>query len=109
MLCVATTDASTDEQVFRVFINEVLVPLRPGMVVVMDTLSSHKVTGVKEAIEASGCRVEYLPQYSPDLSPIEPTWSKTKQRLRTLEARDVASLHLAIGDAFHSITPADCF
>jgi len=67
VLCAATTDASTDAEVFRAFVNDVLVPrLRPGMVVVMDSLSSHKVTGVKQAIEAAGCRVVYLPPYSPD-------------------------------------------
>ncbi len=110
VLCAATTDASTDAEVFRVFVNEVLVPsLRPGMVVVMDNLSSHKVTGVKEAIAAAGCRVVYLPPYSPDLSPIEPTWSKAKQRLRSIGARDVSSLHEAIGKALDSITPDDCF
>lgn len=109
VLCAATTDASTDAEVFRVFVNDVLVPrLRPGMVVVMDNLSSHKVTGVKEAIEAAGCRVEYLPPYSPDLSPIEPTWSKAKQWLRSMGARDVQSLHAAIGEALKSITPEDC-
>lgn len=110
VLCAATTEASTDADVFRVFVNEILVPsLRPDMVVVMDNLSSHKVAGVREAIEAAGCRVVYLPPCSPDLSPIEPTWSKAKQHLRSAEARDVASLHVAIGQALDSITPADCY
>lgn len=109
VLCGSTIDASTDTDVFRTFVHEVLVPsLRPGMVVVMDNLSSHKVVGVKAAVEAIGCRLVYLPPYSPDLSPIEPVWSKVKQLLRTMEARDVAGLESAVGVALSQITPADC-
>lgn len=109
MLCASTINASTDAEVFRSFVNEVLVPnLRPGMVVVMDNLSSHKVTGIRDAIEAIGCRLIYLPPYSPDLSPIEPTWSKVKQRLRSIAARDVATLHDAIGMALNEVTAKDC-
>jgi transposase len=109
VLCASTIDAATDADVFRAFVNEVLVPsLRPGMVVVMDNLSSHKVAGISEAIEKAGCRVVYLPPYSPDLSPIEPTWSKVKQRLRSIGARDVPSLQHAIGAALQSITADDC-
>lgn len=109
VLCAATIDASTDAEVFRLFVNEVLVPsLRPGRVVVMDNLAAHKVAGIVEAIENAGCRVVYLPAYSPDFSPIEPTWSKVKQMLRTIGARDVPSLHEAIGQALERITPADC-
>jgi len=107
--CAAMTDAATDGDVFRTFVQEALVPtLRPGMVVVMDNLASHKVAGIKESIEAAGCRVVYLPPYSPDLSPIEPTWSKVKQRLRSIGARRVPDLQMAIGEALDSITPDDC-
>ena len=109
VLCASTIDAATDAEVFRMFVSQVLVPsLRPGMVVVMDNLSSHKVAGVVNAIEKANCRVVYLPPYSPDLSPIEPTWSKVKQRLRTIGARDVPTLETAIGHALASITPNDC-
>ena len=109
VLCASTIDASTDAEVFRMFVNQVLVPsLRPGMVVIMDNLSSHKVAGVGDAIEKAGCRVVYLPPYSPDLSPIEPTWSKVKQTLRTIGARNVGDLEHAIGQAINRITPDDC-
>lgn len=56
--------------------------LRPGDVVVMDNLSSHKVKGVREAIEAKGAEVWYLPPYSPDFNPIEMMWSKVKHLIR---------------------------
>lgn len=109
VLCGSTIDAATDSDVFRTFVDHVLVPaLRPGMVVVMDNLSSHKVTGVREAIEAAGCRLVYLPPYSPDLSPIEPIWSKVKQELRSIEARHVATLDAAVGKALSNVTVADC-
>jgi len=61
--------------------------LRPGDVVVMDNLSSHKVAGVRERIEATGAQLLYLPPYSPDLNPIEKAWSKLKQGLRSVKAR----------------------
>lgn len=109
VLCASTIDAATDAEVFRLFVNQVLVPnLRPGRVVVMDNLSSHKVVGIAQAIEKAGCRLVYLPAYSPDFSPIEPTWSKVKQQLRTIGARDVRDLHDAIGQAMASITADDC-
>jgi DDE superfamily endonuclease len=69
----AAIDATTDSDVFCTFIAEALAPaLRPGQVVVMDNLAAHKVAAVKRMIEAAGCRLVYLPPYSPDLSPIEP-------------------------------------
>lgn len=109
VLCASTIDAATDADVFRLFVNDVLAPsLRPGTVVVMDNLSSHKVAGIVHAIEKAGCRVVYLPAYSPDLSPIEPTWSKVKQKIRTIGARNVDGLHDAIGHALASITSDDC-
>ena len=82
--------------------------LRPGQVVVMDNLAAHKVVGVRRLIEAAGCRLVYLPPYSPDLSPIEPAWSKLKQALRTTGARAVAALGQAIDAALATITAADC-
>jgi transposase len=109
VLAAGVIDAATDAEVFRGFIDHVLVPaLRPGMVVVMDNLSSHKVSGIVESIQAAGCRVVYLPPYSPDLSPIEPTWSKVKQLIRTQEPREVGTLVESIGMALSQITAADC-
>jgi transposase len=66
---------STDAEVFLRYVEKVLVPcLWPGAVVVLDNLSTHKVTGVAEAIESAGARLYYLPPYSPDLNPIEQAW-----------------------------------
>lgn len=109
VLAAATINASTDADVFRSFITDCLVPtLRPGMVVVMDNLSSHKVAGIQQAIEAAGCRLVYLPPYSPDLSPIENVWSKAKSVMRMLEARTVEDLEAAVALALSEITAADC-
>ena len=108
ILTAATIDAATDGEVFRQFLKAWLIPaLRPGQVVVMDNLSSHKTAGIREAIEAVGCRVLYLPPYSPDLNPIENAFSKIKSRLRTLAARTVETLGQAIADALATITASD--
>ena len=108
MLAAVTVDAATDADVFRAFVRDALVPaLRPGQLVVMDNLSSHKVPGVVELIESAGCRVRYLPPYSPDLNPIENAFSKIKARLKRLAARTVEALGRAVHDAVASITRSD--
>jgi transposase len=81
--------------------------LRPGDVVILDNLSTHKIRGVREAIEAVGARLLYLPPYSPDFNPIEPMWSKVKQILRGHAPRTDKQLLLAAKRAFQSITAAD--
>jgi hypothetical protein len=79
MIASMTGEGSTDAQVFLTSVQTILVPtLHAGQVVFRDNLSSHQVDGVKEAIESVGARLEYLPPYSPALSPIEPCWSKFK-------------------------------
>lgn len=103
-----TIEGSTDGQVFATFIGDVLVPaLRPGQTVIMDNLSAHKVEGIQDAIEARGARLEYLPSYSPDLSPIEPCWSKLKAILRAKAARTRDSLDHALTEALGMITAQD--
>ena len=88
---------------------DALVPvLEPGDVVVMDNLQAHKISGVQEAIESAGAHLLYLPPYSPDLSPIEPMWSKVKQSLRSLAARTVDALQEAVTAALQSVTSTDC-
>ena len=88
ILAAMTREGSTDTAVFLAFVQKMLVPtLRPGQIVIMDNLSSHKVTGVKEAIESAHATLEYLPAYSPDFSPIEKCWSKVKEFLRAKAAR----------------------
>jgi transposase len=78
--------------------------LKPGDVVVMDNLSSHKVSGVRELIETAGAEVLYLPPYSPDLNPIEKAWAKFKQLLRSVKARTKEALEQAIQEALKLIS-----
>ena len=82
--------------------------LHPGDVVVMDNLPPHKASGVREAIEAAGATLRYLPPYSPDFNPIENMWGKVKGVLRSLAARGVDALHDAVGAALATVTPSDC-
>jgi len=104
----ATVEAPTDSEVFRIFVKDSLVPaLRKGDVVVWDNLSPHRASGVVEAIEARGARVMPLSPYSPDFSPIEPGWSKVKQAMRRVEAREMEHLGNVAGLAFASITAED--
>jgi transposase len=94
---------------FRAYVEQGLAPpLRPGDIVVMDNLSAHKVQGVREAIEARGAELLYLPPYSPDLNPIEQVFAKLKALLRTAAARTKGALWQAIGDALDAFTPTEC-
>jgi len=93
---------------FRVYVTKILAPsLQPGDIVVMDNLSSHKVSGIVEAIEAVGASVMFLPPYSPDLNPIELMWSKIKAILRKLKVRAKEQLDDAIAFALNSVSPSD--
>ena len=98
-----------DGELFLAWVRQGLVPaLQPGDLVIMDNLATHKVAGVREAIESAGARLRYLPPYSPDFNPIENMWSKIKQRLRSLAPRTGAELLQAAAHAFAAISPADC-
>lgn len=102
-----TIEGRTDTAVFLAFVQTIFVPtLRPGQIVMMDNLS-YKVNGVKEAIESAKATLEYLPAYSPDLSPLEECWSELKAFLRTKAARTRELLDQAITDALDIITPQD--
>ena len=102
-------DGAVNGDMFRAYVERVLVPeLRPGDVVVMDNLGSHKVDGVRAAIEAAGCRLRYLPPYSPDLNPIENAFSKLKRLLRSAAERTVGGLWNRIGQALDEFCPAEC-
>ena len=94
---------------FRAYVEQCLVPtLRPGQIVMMDNLASHKVTGVKQAIEAAGCTLRYLPSYSPDLNPIEQFFAKLKALLRKAAARTFDALIAAIAHALTKVSPQEC-
>lgn len=108
---IATTvfDGATNGERFRAYVTDTLVPvLKPGDTVILDNLQSHKVAGIREAIEAAGARIRYLPAYSPDFNPIEQTFSKLKALLRTAAARTVPELWAAIARAFTAFSPAEC-
>ncbi len=106
MIATMTVEAATDREIFLAYLDHVLCPqLRPGDVVVMDNLSSHKVAGVRERIEAAGAELLYLPPYSPDLNPIEKAWSKLKQLLRSIKARTKEALDKAISELLPQISP----
>lgn len=97
-----------DGVIFLQFVKEQLVPeLRKGDIVVMDNLSTHKVKGVKEAIEGAGAQLVYLPAYSPDLSPVELCWSKIKSYMRKKAARTLEELTEVIKEAFQRIEKSD--
>ena len=94
---------------FRAYVEDVLAPeLKPGQAVLMDNLSVHKVKGVKEAIQAAGASVLYLPSYSPDLNPIEQFFAKLKALLRKTAARTKEALWEAIGRHLDEFTPEEC-
>jgi transposase len=108
MVATMTIEEATDTDIFLAYLDHVLCPqLRRGDVVVMDNLSSHKIKGVRERIEAAGAELLYLPPYSPDLNPIEKAWSKLKLLLRSAKARTKDVLDQAITDLLPQITHDD--
>ncbi|MGB6856128.1 MAG: IS630 family transposase [Terracidiphilus sp.] len=108
IIAAMTVEAATDREIFLAFLDEVLCPaLRPGDVVIMDNLSSHKVDGVRERIERCQAELLYLPPYSPDLNPIEKAWSKLKEILRQAKARTAEALDQAIAKALPEISSAN--
>jgi transposase len=102
-------DGPMDGDAFRVYIAGFLAPtLKPDDIVIMDNLPSHKVTGIREAIEATGAKLLYLPPYSPDLNPIEQAFSKIKAMLRKAAARSIDALYKAIARIIGTISPNEC-
>jgi transposase len=94
---------------FRMWVETCLVPvLRPGDIVVMDNLSSHKASVIRKAIRAVGAKLFYLPPYSPDLNPIEQVFAKLKALLRKVNARTVEAVVKAIGEILDEFTAEEC-
>jgi transposase len=101
-------EGSTKAFVFEAYVEYFLAPtLKEGQIVVMDNLGAHKTDKVKELIEERGCKLWFLPAYSPDLNPIEEAFSKVKAHLRKSAARTREALLEAMGEALSSITPRD--
>ena len=105
-LCI---EGAINGELFEAWVKQHLVPtLRPGDVVVMDNLSSHKSRGVVEAIEAAGATVRFLPPYSPDFNPIELAFAKFKKLLRDGAERTTERLWKLCGDVLDLFTEAEC-
>lgn len=102
-------DGPMDGEAFLAYIRECLAPhLHKGDIVVMDNLPAHKVAGVRQAIEAAGAVLLYLPPYSPDFNPIELAFSKLKALLRKSAARNIPELWDAIASAINKISKTEC-
>jgi len=103
------TDEPMDGEMFLAYVRKFLCPtLRPGDIVILDNLSSHKVAGVEKAITATGATVLYLPPYSPDLNPIEKFFSKLKALLRKAAKRSIAELWKEIGRLLDGVMQSEC-
>jgi len=102
-------DGPINGEKFRAYVEQILVPtLEPGDLVLMDNLNSHKVAGVREAIEAAGAERQFLPPYSPDMDPIEQVFAKVKNTLRKMAQRTVDALWNAVGIAIDEVSPTEC-
>ena len=102
-------DGAMDGTAFLAYVRQILVPtLRYGDVVIMDNLPAHKVAGVREAIEAAGAELRYLPPYSPDFNPIEKAFAKLKAILRKAAKRTIEGLWNTIADALGTFSPREC-
>jgi transposase len=102
-------EGAVDRDAFDAFIEHQLVPtLRPGQIVVLDNLSVHKSAKAQAMLAAAGCRLCFLPTYSPDFNPIEQAFAKVKERLRRLQARTPDAIVAAVGLALTTITAHDC-
>jgi transposase len=111
--CSTVVDGAVNGDIFESFVEHILIPeLRPGDVVIMDNLSSHKRARTRNLIEAAGAEIEFLPPYSPDLNPIEMVFSKLKQLLRSLGLRTREALWSSMQGVLDQVTPRDaqnCF
>jgi transposase len=94
---------------FLVYVEQFLVPtLKPGDVVILDNLGSHRGKAVRQAIRKAGARLFFLPKYSPDLNPIEQVFAKLKTLLRKTEARTLQAICTAIGEILGLFTANEC-
>ena len=102
-------DGPINGESFLAYVRQVLIPtLRPGDVVVMDNLGSHKGAAVRKAIEAAGANLRFLPPYGPDFNPIENAFAKLKALLRKVAARTRDALWAAVGAAIDAFTLDEC-
>jgi transposase len=102
-------DGPIDGDSFRLYVEKVLLPtLRPGDIVIMDNLGSHRGKVVRQLIRSAGAKLFFLPKYSPDLNPIEQVFAKLKHLLRKAAARTAEAICLALGKILKTFTPQEC-
>jgi transposase len=102
-------DGPIDGESFQDYVENVLLPtLRPGDIVIMDNLASHKRKAVRELIRAAGAKLLFLPKYSPDLNPIEQVFAKLKHLLRKAAARTVEAVCATIGELLGAFSVEEC-
>jgi transposase len=102
-------DGPINGESFLAYVEQVLVPaLKPGDIVIIDNLGSHKGKAVRQAIRAAGAKLFFLPPYSPDLNPIEQLFAKLKTLLRKAAERTVEATWRRIGDLLAAFTPQEC-
>lgn len=102
-------DGPINGTIFGAYVEQILVPtLKPGDIVVMDNLGSHKSCAVRRLISQAGARLLFLPPYSPDLNPIEQVFAKLKTLLRKAEERTVEGVWRRIGDLLECFSPSEC-
>jgi transposase len=102
-------DGPINGQSFLAYVEQVLVPtLKPGDIVIIDNLGSHKGKAVRRAIRATGAKLFFLPPYSPDLNPIEQVFAKLKTLLRKASERTVEATWKRIGTLLQAFPPHEC-
>jgi len=102
-------DGPINAEAFKAYVDKVLTPtLRPGDLVIMDNLRSHKGKAIRQAIRAAGAKLIFLPKYSPDLNPIEQVFAKLKHLLRKAAARTIETLTAAVGELLGAFTAEEC-
>lgn len=102
-------DGPMNGETYLAYVEQVLAPtLKPGDIVMMDNLAAHKVDGIRQAIEATGATLRYLPPYSPDFNPIEQLFAKLKALLRKAAERSVDALWNRIAELLRAFKPAEC-
>jgi transposase len=102
-------DGPINGESFKAYIEQFLVPtLKPGDIVIMDNLGSHKGHAVRQAIRAVGAHLLFLPPYSPDLNPIEQMFAKLKHLMRKSQPRDVEATWRRVGQLIDLFSPSEC-
>ena len=108
MVAPMVIEGAINAELFRAYVTQFLVPtLKRNDIVILDPLQAHKTPGVQEAIERARSTLRYLPQYSPELNPIETPFHSFKEFLRKVSARSVRSLYRAIRSYLRTLSPQE--